>query len=74
MSDEVTLTEDLFDTRDPKRSPVFVAGKGQTVPRRVAEALGVKLEVATKARRGDMVEDKAVKPAATKAPVRTKKS
>lgn len=70
MADEITLTEDLYDRRDPNRPPVFVAGKGQKVLRSVAEALGVAAPAETKVRRD--VEDKAVKPAATKT-ARTKK-
>lgn len=65
MSDDmITLTEELYDRRDPNRPPVFVAGRGAQVPRKLAEALGLKVEKpAVKARKEADVEDKAVKPA-----------
>lgn len=65
MAEMTTLTEDLYDRRDPNRPPVFIAAKGAQVPTKVAELLGVK--PATKARKEAEVEDKAVKPAAAKA-------
>lgn len=67
--EEVTLTEDLFDRRDPQRPAIFIAPRGTSVKRSVLEALGVAAP-AVKARREADVEDKALKPAATK---RTKK-
>lgn len=63
MAEEVTLTEDLYDRRDPKRPPVFIASKGAKIPRALAEKFG--LAPAVKARKEAEVEDKAVKPAAT---------
>lgn len=64
MADEVTLSEDLYDRRDPNRPAIFIAGKGATVAREVAERFGVKVEKpAVKARKEAEVEDKAVKPA-----------
>lgn len=67
MADEVTLTEELYDRRDPNRPPVFIAPKGAKVPRALLVALGVEApKPAAKARREEQVEDKAVKPAATK--------
>lgn len=64
MSDEVILEAELYDRRDPNRPPVFIAPKGAKVPRAIAEKFGA--VAATKARKEADVEDKAVKPAATK--------
>lgn len=41
MSDRVILTADLYDTRQtPPRPAIFIAGKGQSVPRQVADTFG----------------------------------
>lgn len=73
MSEQmVTLTEDLWDRRDPNRPAVFLFPKGASIPASVAALFG--LAPATKARKEAEVEDKAVKPAATKAPRSTKKA
>lgn len=67
----ITLENDLWDNRDPNRPAVFLYAKGTAIPASIAAIFG--LAPATKARRENMVEDKAVKPAATKAP-RAKKA
>lgn len=63
MADEVTLTAELYDRRDPSRPPVFVAPAGAKVPRAIAQALGAAVEPSAKARKEADVEDKSVKPA-----------
>lgn len=75
MSEQmVTLTEDLWDRRDPNRPAVFLYAKGASIPAEIAAKFGLVPAPASKARREEMVEDKAMKPAATKAPRSTKKA
>ena len=58
-TDTVTLTEDLYDRRDPQRPPVFVASAGTPVRRDIAGLLGAVTPAVGKARRVADVEDKA---------------
>lgn len=73
MANTVTLTEDLWDNRDPNRPPVFLFPKGATIPAEIAAKFGLASapKPAAKAIKEDAVEDKAVKPATKSA--RTKK-
>lgn len=74
MADEVTLSEDLYDRRDPNRPAIFIAGRGSKVSRDIAERFGVKAEKpVVKARKEADIEDKAVKPAEIKS-TRSKKA
>lgn len=68
MADEVILTDELYDRRDPGRPAVFIAPKGASVPKALADKFGGSYDkpAGVKARKETEVEDKAVKPASTK--------
>lgn len=64
MAEYVTLTAPLYDRRDPKRPPVFIAPKNAQVLREIADRFG-----------GQYVEEKKRTPAENKkrTPSSTKK-
>lgn len=68
------LTEPLWDRRDPNRPAVFVAAEGEEIPYRTAIKYGLvkEDEPAAKKVAPAQVENKAVKPAETKAPRKSK--
>lgn len=71
-----TCPEHVYDRRDPNRPAVFIAAAGEEIPMSAAIKLGLVKEepVAVKAVKAVDVENKAVKPAEIKAPVRKSKA
>lgn len=59
MSDRVILTADLYDTREtPPRPPIFIAGRGQSVLRTVADTLGGQYDQVETAKRTPVANKK----------------